>query len=177
MKNQGLELVLARYRKQYLFHQHHLAPASVVVSNIAQDEDTVEKTAELQIPSEDTESSSSSSSSIVMSSIPKPSEILSDNPVRAMMYRRARGIKADGAVAGPSYQLDNDIDRAIAERDNDLSMSEADVILHAPMEHEAMSVDENDERRAARQFDIWFQHLMESDSGYSTHDSLLLNQD
>lgn len=90
------------------------------------------------------------------------------------MYRRVRAAEADGAIAGPSrhyHQHDHDIDRPAVEDDNVLSESEDDSIQHEnqlgeyPMDRYPQDEHINDEQIAARRFDLWFQHLMESDSG------------
>lgn len=85
-------------------------------------------------------------------------------------YQRARGLEADGAIAGSSHQhQDRDIGRPLTGSDNALSRSSDDLIQPENQlgVYPVHPWDErlNDEQRAAERFGLWFRQLMETDSG------------
>ncbi|XP_043276064.1 uncharacterized protein [Venturia canescens] len=106
------------------------------------------------------------------STILNPSLMFSDRSDILAVYRHTRANDDDGAIAGPSYhhhrqQEDDDL----VQPENQLGVYPLDA-QQAEEEEEGEEEERlNEERLEARRFGLWFQELMECDSGYSSADS------
>ncbi|XP_043284927.1 uncharacterized protein [Venturia canescens] len=99
------------------------------------------------------------------STILNPSLMFSDRSDILAVYRHTRANDDDGAIAGPSYHHHRQ------QEDDDLVQPENQLGVYPLDAQQAEEERLNEERLEARRFGLWFQELMECDSGYSSADS------
>ncbi|XP_043285506.1 uncharacterized protein [Venturia canescens] len=99
------------------------------------------------------------------STILNPSLMFSDRSDILAVYRQATANDDDGAIAGSSYHHHRQQEDDLVQPENQLGVYPMD----AQQEEEEERL--NEERLEARRFGLWFQELMECDSGYSSVDS------